>query len=166
MFGRGTLVIMLAAALGLPYMLSSSGPVRHRISNLMSSVSDTDEHSVAVASDAAPSSGAAAAAGGAPATPSAGVPDYAPQIGSNPVVGVADAFRFNITIPWVLANWSRVSTRLAETQLQGYRVSLVTGTRPDDLAGSLTYYFNPQQHLVKITFFGTTGDPNKLANQL
>jgi len=62
----------------------------------------------------------------------------------------------------VMANWPRVSADLAELDLQGYRVPLVSGTSEADVAGSLTYYFNAKQRLERITFFGTTGDGRKL----
>jgi hypothetical protein len=65
-----------------------------------------------------------------------------------------------------MARWPRVSAGLAELKLQGYRVPLVTGTGTDDLAGGLTYYFNPRQQLQKITFQGTTGDTRKLVDFL
>ena len=54
------------------------------------------------------------------------------------------------------------SADLAELDLQGYRVPLVSGTSEADVAGSLTYYFNAKQRLERITFFGTTGDGRKL----
>jgi hypothetical protein len=75
-----------------------------------------------------------------------------------------DIFRFNITPSEILARWSRVSTGLGDLQLQGYRVPLVTGTAPTDLAGSLTYYFDTQQRLRRMTFIGTTGDPQRLVD--
>ncbi|MCR4415283.1 MAG: hypothetical protein NUV77_22965 [Thermoguttaceae bacterium] len=81
--------------------------------------------------------------------------------GPNPL-GLAEAFRFDITAGWILTRWPRVSAGLAELRLQGYRVPLVTGTGQDDLAGALTYYFNPRQQVQRITFQGTTGDARKL----
>ena len=66
------------------------------------------------------------------------------------------------TSAWVLARWPRVSTRLANLDLQGYRVPLVSGTADGDLAGSLTYYFNSQQRVQRITFIGSTGDARPL----
>jgi hypothetical protein len=77
---------------------------------------------------------------------------------------VADVLRFDVTPDWIVHNWPRVSTGLAHLPLQGYRVPLVTGTAQDDLAGSLTYYFNPHQQVQRITFSGTTGNTGKLVN--
>ena len=79
---------------------------------------------------------------------------------------LADVFRFNITPNWVMGQWPRVSTGMSQIQLIGYRVTLVTGTSPDDIAGSLTYYFTPQQRLQRIAFCGTTGDARKLVSFL
>ncbi len=79
---------------------------------------------------------------------------------------MAELFRFDISAGWIMQRWSRVSTGMAQLQLQGYRVPLVTGTAPSDLAGSLTYYFNPKQQLEKITFAGSTGDASRLVQLL
>jgi hypothetical protein len=79
---------------------------------------------------------------------------------------LAEVLRFDVTTGWVLRRWPRVSTGLAELPLQGYRVPLVTGTAETDLAGSLTYYFNAQQRVQRISFQGATGDPRKLIRLL
>jgi hypothetical protein len=50
--------------------------------------------------------------------------------------------------------------------MQGYRVPLVTGGGLADVAGSLTYYFNSQQQVQRITLRGTTGDPGVLVGLL
>ncbi len=75
---------------------------------------------------------------------------------------LAQVLSFEVTPAWVLSQWPRVSTSLAEIDLQGYRVALVSGTQIDDLAGSLTYYFDRDQRVTRITFRGATGDPRKL----
>ncbi len=71
-------------------------------------------------------------------------------------------FRFNVSPRWVTERWSRVSTVRAEPGWEGLRVPLVTGTKIDDLAGSLTYYFDSQHQVRRITFHGVTGDERKL----
>jgi hypothetical protein len=76
---------------------------------------------------------------------------------------LTEVFRFDITPAWVMQRWPRVTTGLAKPQLEGYRVVLVTGTTPADLAGSLTYYFNQQQQVEQISFRGSTGDVRNLA---
>ncbi|MBL8829900.1 MAG: hypothetical protein JNM18_23170 [Planctomycetaceae bacterium] len=75
---------------------------------------------------------------------------------------VSQALRFDVSLPWVLGTWPRVTTGLADPQLAGYRVPLVTGTRPADVAGALTYYFNKHQQVERILFHGSTGDPAEL----
>ena len=89
-----------------------------------------------------------------------GEADDSPE--SIPLYGPADVFRFDLSPDWVVNHWPRVSAGLAYLELQGYRVPLVTGTAEDDLAGALTYYFNPRQQLQRITFRGTTGNATGL----
>jgi len=83
-----------------------------------------------------------------------------------PVADLVEVLRFDVTVDWIMGRWPRVSAGLAQLQLQGYRVPLVTGTAEDDLAGALTYYFNPRQELQRITFQGTTANPRKLVQLL
>jgi len=42
------------------------------------------------------------------------------------------------------------------------RVALVTGTNQSDLLGSLTYHFNTNQRVQRISFQGWTGDSARL----
>lgn len=83
-----------------------------------------------------------------------------------PVTDLGEVLRFDVTPGWVISRWPRVSTGGPHLQLQGYRVPLVTGTKESDIAGSLTYYFNAQQAVQRITFIGTTGDGKKLVGLL
>ncbi len=83
-----------------------------------------------------------------------------------PLPSLAEVLRLDVTVEWVLQRWPRVTTGLPQLQLQGYRVPLVTGTTTADVAGSLTYYFNAQQQVQRITLRGTTGDPSVLASLL
>ncbi len=77
-----------------------------------------------------------------------------------------EVLRFDLTPNSLAQRWPRVSASLADLSLQGYRVPLVTGTDPDDLAGSLTYQFNYQRYLQRISFSGTTGDYRRLLQLL
>lgn len=77
---------------------------------------------------------------------------------------LAEVMRFDVSPGWIIARWPRVSAGLAQLQLQGYRVPLVSGTAWDDVAGALTYYFNPRQEVQRLTFQGTTGDARKLVH--
>lgn len=47
---------------------------------------------------------------------------------------------------------------------QGVRVALVTGDQLDDLAGSLTYWFDHRGRTCRIQFEGVTGDPGRLTS--
>lgn len=88
--------------------------------------------------------------------------------GESPVEGGSvanfqEVFRFDIHPKWVLSRWPRVTTVLAEPSLEGLRVPLVTGKNADDISGSLTYYFDQQKMLQRISFVGYTGDERRLA---
>jgi|GEM_PF-4349129 len=65
---------------------------------------------------------------------------------------------FNVTPNWVSENWSRVTTRLAETDLQGWRVP-VSLEAPYELIGSTTYYFDRQRNVQRIILHGFTTNP-------
>ena len=78
------------------------------------------------------------------------------------MLDAGSVFRFEITPEWILAHWPSVSTGLAQLQLEGYRVPLVTGTGQQDVAGALTYYFDARQRLQRINFVGVSGDPRRL----
>ena len=81
-----------------------------------------------------------------------------------PVSDLGEVLRFDVTPFWVMQRWPRVTTQLASLDLEGYRVPLVTGTQFYDLAGSLTYYFDKQHAVQRITFHGYTGDEAKLVD--
>lgn len=176
MFKTGSKVMVLGSAVGLPYVFSNSVALRDKLY-------DSFGRPSAEVAQAAP-----------PATPAVPAPPAWPA-GPNPLVGdagphaippvapwaaeqrpahlepvelrpLADVLRFDVTTAWVMANWSRVSTALSDIQLQGYRVALITGTGDGDLAGSLTYYFNPLQKVQRIVFQGTTGDARPLVQHL
>ena len=96
--------------------------------------------------------------GTADATKAAIVPSL---VGAN-INDLRDVMRFDITPDWVLQRFSRVTTVLADTRLEGMRVPIVTGTKPDDLAGTLSYYFDGNGQLQRVTLHGFTGDPKRL----
>ncbi len=85
-----------------------------------------------------------------------------PPLAGRPVSDFGEVFRFDISTCWIAERWPHVSTGLAQLQLNGYRVPLVTGTDQTDLAGALTYYFSPRQRVERLVFHGTTGDPSRL----
>lgn len=80
-----------------------------------------------------------------------------PEVGS-----ISDIIRLDVRRSWVMDNWARVSTYLMDRNLEGLRVPIVSGTSSQDIAGSLTYFFDHQQLLQRVTFEGHTGDPSPL----
>ncbi len=87
------------------------------------------------------------------------------SIGGGEVHDLREVLRFDITPQWLPQRFSRVTTVLSNVQFDGLRVPLMTGTRPTDLAGTLTYYFDSSQALRRIQLHGLTGDAAQL-NQL
>lgn len=83
-----------------------------------------------------------------------------------PIHSLGDILRFDISPPWVTASFPRVSTVLANLQLDGLRVPLVTGTTPDDLAGTLTYYFDSYKRLQRISLQAVSGNPTRAIAEL
>jgi hypothetical protein len=152
MFGRHTiLLLMLLLAAVVPY--ASSSDVWGKISSLWTS-GPKQRPATFAGSNTPLSSGASA--GQRPAG------DGLPQPADPQFLDLGEILNFDVTPVWVMARWPRVSAGLAELDLQGYRVSLVTGTTEHDLAGSLTYYFDKKQQAERIGFHGTTGDPRPL----
>lgn len=78
------------------------------------------------------------------------------------VSNLGEVIRFDVSPGWVTSRWPRVTTTLAESGLEGLRAPLVTGTKVDDLAGSITYYFDRNHRVQRLTFDGYTGDDRKL----
>ncbi|MDA8744239.1 hypothetical protein N9N28_06360 [Rubripirellula amarantea] len=85
-----------------------------------------------------------------------------PKLAGIQVDDLRQVMRFDISPSWVLSHFARVSTVLADLNLEGLRVPVVTGTRADDLAGTITYYFDSRGKLQRLTVHGFTGDPSKM----
>lgn len=84
------------------------------------------------------------------------------SLGGGPVADFRDVLRFDITPQWVTSRFARVTTILSDLDLEGMRVPLVTGTRVDDIAGNITYYFRHDGKLQRVSLQGLTGDPTRL----
>ncbi|MCG8651705.1 MAG: hypothetical protein MI861_17830 [Pirellulales bacterium] len=93
-------------------------------------------------------------------------PQQAPVLVGPNVTDLREVLRFDITPEWVIGRFSRVSTVLADMRLEGLRVPVVTGTQADDLAGTLTYYFDQSHQLQRVTVHGFTGDPARMVQVL
>lgn len=83
---------------------------------------------------------------------------------TTPVANLEGILRFDVAPRWVLDNWPHVATTRADDQLDGLRVPLITGTRPHDVAGSLTYYFDKQHVVQRIALDGIVGDERHLVS--
>jgi hypothetical protein len=144
---------LLGASVGVPYVMSQTSQ----------------------GSKAAPSSAVSPYAG-SPAVPGLLSPQnqFATAKGGSPIAGGAppiegvrfhslgEVLRFDVTKEWVYSNWPRKSTGLADPELYGVRVPLVTGIGLSDLAGSLTYSFNRENQVQHISFLGRTADTTQL----
>jgi hypothetical protein len=86
-------------------------------------------------------------------TPLEGIPTYS----------LGEVLRMDVSKEWVYQRWPRKSTALAELDLFGVRVPLVSGTQLYDIAGSLTYFFGADGRVKRISFRGRTGDTTQLA---
>jgi hypothetical protein len=148
MIKRSFFLIIMIMAFGLPYLLTSSSDWWNALTSQRGSEED--------AKTAALASGI-----GARGAVTDGTTKPLPPEGYD-TRDLAEVIRFDGTPAWVVNRWPRVTAGLAELDLHGYRVPLVTGTRDDDLAGSLTYYFDKDQKVAFISFHGTTGDPRKI----
>lgn len=95
-----------------------------------------------------------------------GEPIPAPKLVGSRVDDLREVMRFDISPSWVIQRFARVSTVLGDLNLEGFRVPIVTGTRPDDLAGTLTYYFDRSDRLQRLTIHGFTGDPRRLVGTM
>lgn len=91
-----------------------------------------------------------------------GPPELEAGIEGPPSQDLREVFRFDVHPKWVLGRWPRISTVNSEPGLEGLRVPLVTGRQPGDLSGALTYYFDTEKVLQRITFHGYTGDEQRL----
>jgi hypothetical protein len=75
---------------------------------------------------------------------------------------IEQALRFDLSPQWVASQWPRVMTVAGDVDELGMRVAWVSGTRPDDVAGSLTYYFDRHHQLQRLTFTGLTAEPRRV----
>jgi len=153
----------LGSAVAVPYYLGGPSETASSLSSLWGSASPPT-----AAGDGGSFQGGSELALGGAGIPSSleGDPTSRPAakvpLEGMPVYDLADVLRMDVTQSWVYSRWSRKSTALADLDLHGIRVPLVTGTEVDDLAGSLTYYFNAAGQVQRLSFRGRTGDTRKL----
>ena len=90
----------------------------------------------------------------------------APALTGADITDFREVLRFDISPQWVPQRFARVSTVLADMNLDGLRVPIVTGTSVGDVAGTLTYYFDRYQRLQRLNIHGLTGDPGRVVTTL
>jgi hypothetical protein len=83
-----------------------------------------------------------------------------------PVGNLREIIRFDVYPNWVKSRWPRVSTAPSADGLQGMRVALVTGSNAWDISGALTYYFDQNQRVQRVSILGETGDAGQLVRFL
>ena len=163
MLKRFFLSSFMVGAVVVPYAISTSGDWYNKVKTQYFS-SSPQAAAPATPQPAATANGQAAQTSQAPGLAGLQAPSKPQSIEGFPATDLKEVLHFDGTPAWVMSRWPRVSSGLATLDLQGYRVPLVTGTAQDDLAGSLTYYFNNEQKVQRITFLGTTGDTRPLVN--
>ncbi len=135
--------ILIAAAVGVPYV-ATNGPNIDKLWNNGAATQAVSEND--------------AGASAAGTTNHSGLKSSA----RHTTVPLQDALRMDVSKEWVYQRWDRKSTALSELGLYGVRVALVTGTQLHDLAGSLTYYFDQDGRVQRLSFRGRTGDTSQL----
>ena len=161
------MLLLLAGSVGIPYALNQPDGVGGLIAKVKSMFAAGDappgseaSTDVAVQFSVPLQPSAAAVAGMQPV----GTPR--PVAGQSPTMPLEEVIRFDIQRDWVFARWPRATTGLARVDYFGVRVPLVTGTRIEDLAGSLTYYYDAEGQLQHISLHGVTGSPRTLVTLL
>lgn len=89
-----------------------------------------------------------------------------PKLAGTQINDLREVIRFDINPDWVISRFARVSTVLSDLSLRGLRVPLVTGTKAEDIAGTLTYYFDGAGGLQRLTIHGFTGNPSTLISTM
>ncbi len=188
MFKKATYASMVVAAIGLPYAISNVNDISKFAQGIITSADPTAGSSTSTFTSTTPTSyttpttdpnmatGAFNASYASPyptLTLDSGQPlptgqqqGALPPLAGPMVDQLGAVLRFDVSPAWVTSHWARVTTTLADTQLDGLRVPLVSGVSDTDLTGSLTYYFDKQQQVQRVTFHGTTGNPARLVQLL
>lgn len=164
---RFVLVLMIAG--GVPYAWFSdtvSQGLQNTVGKLVPKKSGASFAAMLPGNDSRSLAPAALPSNQPPPQPAsvAGEVGVLPQIAAGPLVDdpLATVLRMDITHDWIIATWPRVSTIRSQQNLLGFRVPFVSGTRLDDVSGSLTYYFDRLGRVQRINLDGNTGDYRRL----
>ena len=84
-----------------------------------------------------------------------------PRFTGPPGVPLEHLLSFQATPEWIGKNWSRVTTRLADLDLHGWRVPIMLENQ-GELYGSITYYFDQQRQVQRILLHGYTSDASDI----
>ncbi len=155
-------LLLLAGAAGGPYMLLETEAGKQATGGASQWMGGSD----APAGYAVPSFTGQAISAGQVASHSLNPPAHEHDLQQPAIHTLSEVLRFDIEPGWVLERFPRVSTVLADTQLDGLRVPLVTGIAPSDIAGTLTYSFDRFKRLQRLTVQGTTGDATRFMAEL
>ena len=158
-----TAALLLAGAAGGPYVLYETDAGQAARNTATQAIGVAPTTSSPVASTNANNSwwGSNSSDGGSQAASSG-----APVLSVTQINSLAEVLRFDIPPAWVMQNFPTVNTGVGDLTLDGLRVPLITGTRPDDLVGTLTYYFDRFQRVQRISLHAVTGDPTRIGNEL
>jgi hypothetical protein len=165
---------LLAASVAVPYVATNApewtDQIRKSTASAPAPAAPTPAAQTANAPPTTPPGSSPFAGAPAPQTPAQlatpGVPPLPPMFGSaapDPTYSLSEVLRFDVTKDWVYQRWDRKTTALADLDLFGVRVPLVSGTQVHDIAGSLTYFFGADGRVKRISFRGRTGDTTQLA---
>jgi hypothetical protein len=185
MFGRGPFfLVAVLAAVAVPYWLSEhelpKGPAA-LWQSMWQTETEADSASTAPpwnsswpvatttpynpyggANPTTPAPSTTSAPWNAPAAIPGSPASNGPSIAGPRAQSLPEIFRFDIHSAWIMNTWGRVSTGLIEQDLEGMRVTVISGTGQHDIAGSLTYYFDRQYQVQRIHFSGFSPDPRQL----
>ena len=89
-----------------------------------------------------------------------------PPVAGAPMSDLRELLRFSWTQAELHGRFANVATVLADTRLRGVRVPVVTGTQMDDLAGTLTLYFDANDRVQRLNLHAFTGDATRLRQVL
>lgn len=166
MLGRPLMVAtLLGASIGVPYAVShSTSPKSPNPGATPAPAAMSSFFSPAPFNAGPPAPSARFTAGPIASAPGLLASDVPSAKGETQFHSLQEVLRFDVTREWVYANWTRKSTGLGDPEMFGIRVALVTGTGRADLAGSLTYQFNPQGQVQHISLRGRTADTTPIVN--
>ncbi len=163
-----TAAVLLAGAAGGPYVLYETDAGQAARSTATQAIGGNPLDSAA--NGVLVSSGATANSGqswwGSSSAPSTSATPASPVLTVTQINSLAEVLRFDIPPAWIMQHFPTVNTGVGDLQPDGFRVPLITGTRPDDLVGTLTYYFDRFQRVQRIMLHAVTGDPSRIGNEL